>query len=106
VNLEFLGWNNFFASSFEPYRHQGFMVGRVAIERRNTYVLYSEHGEVTAEITGKLRHRAVKAEDFPAVGDWVVIRVRDSSGSATIQKQILSQNYRSENRRTNCCYQY
>jgi ribosome biogenesis GTPase / thiamine phosphate phosphatase len=86
VNLEFLGWNNFFASSFEPYRHQGFMVGRVAIERRNTYVLYSEHGEVTAEITGKLRHRAVKAEDFPAVGDWVVIRVRDSSGSATIHE--------------------
>lgn len=85
MNLELLGWSNFFASSFELYRQQGFSVARVAIQRKNTYVLYSEHGELTAEITGKLRHRAQKSEDFPAVGDWVVIRV-GVSGSATIHE--------------------
>lgn len=84
MNLDDLGWNNFFASSFASYRLQGFTVGRVAIERRNTYVLYSEVGELTAEITGKMRHRASQPEDFPAVGDWVVIRALQSEARATI----------------------
>ncbi|MBH8574072.1 ribosome small subunit-dependent GTPase A [Nostocaceae cyanobacterium CENA369] len=86
MNLNSLGWSNFFASSFEPYRQQGFSVGRVAIEYRNTYTLYSERGELTAEVTGKLRHRATQPQDFPAVGDWVVIRVRESEGQATIHE--------------------
>jgi ribosome biogenesis GTPase len=84
VNLDSLGWNDFFASSFASYRLQGFTVGRVAIECRNSYVLYSEAGELTAEITGKMRHRSSQPEDFPAVGDWVVIRTLNSEARATI----------------------
>ncbi len=75
--LNSLGWSNFFNSSFEPFRVQGFTVGRVAIEHRNTYVVLTEQGEVSAEITGKLRHQALQRQDFPSVGDWVVIRTRD-----------------------------
>ncbi|MBD2775088.1 ribosome small subunit-dependent GTPase A [Iningainema tapete] len=76
MNLQSLGWSDFFASSFEPYRQQGFTVGRVAIEHRNTYILYSKQGEVSAEVSGKLRHQARERQDFPAVGDWVVIRAK------------------------------
>lgn len=86
MNLDCLGWSDFFAHSFEPYCQQGFSVGRVAIEYRNTYTLYSEHGELSAEITGKLRYQASQPEDFPAVGDWVVIRVRESEKQATIHE--------------------
>ncbi|BAZ48689.1 hypothetical protein NIES4103_12980 [Nostoc sp. NIES-4103] len=86
MNLNGLGWSDFFAHSFEPYRQQGFSVGRVAIGYRNTYTLYSEQGELSAEITGKLRHRATQPQEFPAVGDWVVIRVRESEGRATIHE--------------------
>ena len=39
MNLDYLGWSDFFARSFEPYRLQGFSVARVAIEYRNTYTL-------------------------------------------------------------------
>lgn len=84
MNLDGLGWSDFFARSFEPYRREGFTIGRVAIEYRNTYVLYSEQGELSAEVTGKLRHRASELQDFPAVGDWVVIRVREAEKRATI----------------------
>ena len=84
MNLDSLGWNDFFASSFAPYRLQGFTVGRVAIAYRNTYVLYSEAGELAAEITGKLWHHASEPQDFPAVGDWVVIRAIESEARATI----------------------
>ncbi|MBC1219128.1 ribosome small subunit-dependent GTPase A [Nostoc sp. UCD121] len=86
MNLDYLGWSDFFARSFEPYRLQGFSVGRVAIEYRNTYALYSEKGELSAEVAGKLLHRASQPQDFPAVGDWVVISVRESERRATINE--------------------
>ncbi|MBD2446650.1 ribosome small subunit-dependent GTPase A [Nostoc sp. FACHB-152] len=84
MNLDFLGWSNFFTHSFAPYRQQGFSVARVAIEYRNTYIVYGEQGELTAEVTGKLRHQANQAQDFPAVGDWVIIQARESERRATI----------------------
>ncbi|MEC4813823.1 MAG: ribosome small subunit-dependent GTPase A [Scytonema sp. PMC 1069.18] len=86
MNLDWLGWSDFFASSFEPYRQEGFTVGRVAIEHRNTYILYTEQGELSAFVTGKLRYRASDTKDFPAVGDWVVIRLKDSEEQATIHE--------------------
>jgi ribosome biogenesis GTPase / thiamine phosphate phosphatase len=82
--LNSLGWSDFFNSSFEPFRLQGFTVGRVAIEHRNIYTLLTEQGELSAEITGKLRHQASQRQDFPSVGDWVVIHVRESERQATI----------------------
>jgi ribosome biogenesis GTPase len=84
MNLDSLGWSEFFAHSFAAYRQPEFSVGRVAIEYKNTYIVYSECGELTAEITGKLRHQATGAQDFPAVGDWVIIQVRESERRATI----------------------
>ncbi|MBU7585216.1 MAG: ribosome small subunit-dependent GTPase A [Nostoc sp. TH1S01] len=86
MNLDFLGWSEFFAHSFTVYDKQEFNVGRVAIEYKNTYIVYSDKGELTAEITGKLRHQASQAQDFPAVGDWVIIQVRESERRAIIHK--------------------
>ncbi len=86
MNLNCLGWSNFFAHSLEPYRQQGFSVARVAIEYKNIYTLYSEQGELSAKVAGKLRHQATQAQDFPAVGDWVIIQVRGSEKQATIHE--------------------
>ena len=98
MKLEYLGWNDYFASNFELL-HQEFpskffppektyratmTVARVAVEHRNRYILYSEFGELSACITGKFRHQTRQPEDFPAVGDWVVISLRESEKSATI----------------------
>ncbi|MBD2057266.1 ribosome small subunit-dependent GTPase A [Oculatella sp. FACHB-28] len=83
MNLSELGWSDFFAHSFEAYRVQGYTVGRVALEHKQAYTLYAEQGELSATVSGKLRHQATAAEDFPAVGDWVVVRNREE-GQATI----------------------
>ena len=87
MNLEYLGWNDFFASNFEPLRQKGLTVARVAIEHRNYYILHSEFGELSGEVTGKFRHQSTPAE-FPGVGDWVVISVRESEKSATIHSVL------------------
>jgi ribosome biogenesis GTPase len=84
MNLNLLGWSSFFASSFAAYSQAGYAVGRVAIASRTLYTLYTESGELTADISGNLQSRATATQDFPAVGDWVVIRSRVSEKRATI----------------------
>jgi ribosome biogenesis GTPase / thiamine phosphate phosphatase len=74
MNLKQMGWSTQQAHSFTSYCKPGFTVGRVAVEHRNTYLLYTEQGEQFAEVSGKLRHQAAGIHDFPAVGDWVVIQ--------------------------------
>jgi ribosome biogenesis GTPase len=84
MKLSQLGWSDRYASSFMPYCQQKFMAGRVAAEYRNTYLLYIEQGEQLAEVSGKFRHQATGLQDFPAVGDWVVIQPGGSEGRAII----------------------
>ncbi|HEY9853836.1 MAG TPA: ribosome small subunit-dependent GTPase A [Leptolyngbyaceae cyanobacterium] len=84
MNLDNLGWNSFFAQNFNKYLSQGYTVGRVVQQQKNTYILYSELGEISAEISGKMRYRASLRADFPAVGDWVVIGDLNSQQKATI----------------------
>src|ERR1044071_2183098 len=104
-DLQTLGWGKFFESNFNSYAQDGYECGRVALEHKNFFRIYTQHGEVLAQISGKLRHEAVNRSDLPAVGDWVVIRsamihavlprrtsfVRKIAGSRT-EEQIVGAN--------------
>jgi ribosome biogenesis GTPase / thiamine phosphate phosphatase len=79
-----LGWNEFFATRFQQYAEGDYEVGRVALEHKNFYRLYTARGEVIGEISGKLRHEAMQRAELPAVGDWVVIRLRSEGDKAMI----------------------
>ena len=76
-NLEAYGWNDFFAGSFAPFAEQGCSAGRVTVQHKTQYELYTELGELRAETTGKMQYEARSKDDLPVVGDWVVIRRRD-----------------------------
>lgn len=82
--LETLGWNSFFEACFQSYDQPDICPARVAIEHGQTYRLYSAHGELTAELSGRLRHQSISREDLPAAGDWVAARQRLEEGRATI----------------------
>lgn len=84
MNLQALGWNINFEEAYAPYRIQGLAVGRVVLEHKHMYRVLSEHGELLAEVTGKLRHEAEKRQDYPAVGDFVVISARPEEQKASI----------------------
>jgi ribosome biogenesis GTPase len=81
LHLESLGWDESYADAFRPYESDGLAPARVAVEHRTEYVVYSEHGELRAELAGKLRH----TDEHPAVGDWVAVATRADEGRATIQ---------------------
>ncbi|RPH38208.1 ribosome small subunit-dependent GTPase A [bacterium] len=83
-DLHKLGWNPFFAKAFEPFDTGEYLPARVAVQHKGHYFVYSELGELQGKITGRLRHRAAGTKDFPAVGDWVVIRARPEEAAATI----------------------
>jgi ribosome biogenesis GTPase len=85
MNLELLGWSSF-SKNLSSHYQQGYTVGRVATEQKNTYLLYTEFGELSAEVTGKMRYQAWGRKDFPAVGDWVVISVINGEPRATIHE--------------------
>ena len=80
MHLESLGWDASFADEFLPFEHDGLAPARVAVEHRSEYVVYSQHGELRAELTGRLRHD----DEHPAVGDWVAVAARADEGRATI----------------------
>jgi ribosome biogenesis GTPase / thiamine phosphate phosphatase len=76
ADLTIYGWSEFFEVNFRPYAEKEYTCGRVALEHKNSFRVYTQFGEVLAEISGKLRHEAVNRSDLPAVGDWVVISSR------------------------------
>ena len=84
-DLESLGWSEFFESAFQPYRERGHFAGRVVLEERGAYRLYTEQGEVSARVRGKLRYDSESSADFPAVGDWVAVSRRERDGLNQIQ---------------------
>lgn len=79
-----LGWNEFLNNAFVEYEEQGYTVGRVMLEHKRLYRVETDHGECLAEVSGKYRFGAVTREDYPAVGDWVVLSERQDEGKATI----------------------
>ena len=80
VKLEDYGWNEHFAAAFAPYARQGYAAGRVFLQHNKIYMLYTEEGEMAAEVSGRVLYETVERAELPAVGDWVVVRIRRETG--------------------------
>ena len=87
MELSDLGWNEFFARAFAPHAEAGLVPARVVLEHKHTYVLWSESGELTGKVRGRLLRGAVRAE-LPAVGDWVAVKKRENSSDVSIQEVL------------------
>lgn len=61
-----------------------FIIGRVALEHKRMYRVWTEQGELLCEVSGKFGFNALSREDFPAVGDWVMVKPRIDEGKGTI----------------------
>lgn len=83
-----LGWNAFFESQLGAAAEEygALSYARVSEEHRNGYRVLSEHGELNAELAGRVRHDVEFGFDRPAVGDWVGISVRLNERRATIRR--------------------
>ena len=80
-----LGWSPFFEAQVRSLDGADPLVARVVEEQRGAYRI---GGDVDgwAEVSGRLRHGAASAADYPAIGDWVVV---SPSGSSAVIHQVL-----------------
>lgn len=85
MQLALLGWDETFSSAFAPYSESGLTAGRVILQHNHIYTIASQAGEIRAQVSGRLRHEIASADELPAVGDWVALRLFSGDGTALIQ---------------------
>jgi len=87
MELEALGWND----GFEAQRtgaEDGLVPARVTTEDRGLYRVRTGERELLAEVSGRFRNDATARADFPAVGDWVLIRQGAVDSRAVISGRL------------------
>lgn len=73
IDLQSLGWDDFFQNQLNPQELGQYCVGRVTSEHRTEFCVLTAEGEKRATLSGKLRfHSAANLQ--PVVGDWVCLK--------------------------------
>lgn len=88
INLNSLGWNEFFNNSFKNFDSSTYKCGRISAENKTNYLVLTESGEITGEVSGKYLFESERQSDLPKVGDWAVITLFNNNELAVIH-QIL-----------------
>src|SRR3954452_14617700 len=85
MNLNDLGWDDFFAAAFAPYAELGLVPARVVAQKGLNQISTGE-AEHYADLSGRLRHelKGPGSLGAPAVGDWVAIQPPAGEGRARI----------------------
>ncbi len=78
LTLVDLGFNSFFVATLNDLPAEDLRPARVIAEYRQAYRVKNEQGEFLARVTGKRMFEATGREDYPAVGDFVMIAPVDS----------------------------
>jgi ribosome biogenesis GTPase len=69
--------------------YPGLFPGRIVSQSRDLYTVFSERGELTAEVSGKFRFEAGTLSDFPALGDFVLLDRNEDTGGNGIIHAVL-----------------
>ena len=83
-DLTALGWDDTLAEQFEPHAAAGLVAGRVAVQHRGAYDVFTELGELRCDVAGRLYDESASPADLPAVGDWVAVAPRSDEQAGTI----------------------
>ena len=83
MQLAALGWSDFFQQQLT--NSNGLTPARVSSQHRGIYRVLTAEQEMVATVSGRLRQIAAGPQDFPVVGDWVLVSPRPEERRATIQ---------------------
>ena len=82
--LDELGWDSFFVKEFDRLGLKQILPARVISQDRNSYTVMGEHGEIRANLSGRLRYQTA-AGFYPVIGDWAAVASRPSERQGVIQ---------------------
>lgn len=90
MNLNKLGLTSFFSEQAETInnKYKNAVLARVVLEHKHLYRIIGEAGEWLATVAGNFAYNAHGREDFPAVGDWVLVEQMPGEEKAIIHKLL------------------
>lgn len=77
------GWNEQYR---EDKENSAYFIGRIISQEKGIYRTVTEQGELLSEVSGRFHFHANSPADYPAVGDFVYMERKDSSGNAVIHE--------------------
>lgn len=86
MNLIDYGFDDKLEKELKQINDKDYLAARVVRQEKGCYHVQCEYGEVTAEVSGKLRYNAKSTSDFPSVGDWIAIKLTNECRSAIIYR--------------------
>jgi len=89
--LRSAGWNDFFEEQYSVYRESGLVPGRVISRESNFYSVEVSAGRIEAVVAGHFSYTAAGQSDYPACGDWVLLR---EAGGAYVVEKVLERRSR------------
>jgi len=86
MTLKSLGWSDSFREEFQSLDlSDGIVPARVSRNSKHIYHVICEKGKFIARVSGAFRHRTKELSDYPAVGDWVAIKISPDGLEAEIR---------------------
>jgi ribosome biogenesis GTPase / thiamine phosphate phosphatase len=92
MRLEDLGWDQHFAAAFEDLKSPETFAARVCVVEKEAFKILSERGVQSASVSGNYRFAAITRSEFPAVGDWVIVRPNATEDEHTILSVLPRKN--------------
>lgn len=90
MNLQTLGFKEGYAANLVKFNEQPkyskCIPARVTLEHKHSYRVISEDGEWLATVAGKYAYDSQTREDYPAVGDWVLVEKMPGEERAIIHE--------------------
>lgn len=83
---EDMGWDSFFADRYEPFAGSRLIPGRIVTREGNVYYAETAGGRIETTVAGHFSYLAAGQADYPAPGDWVLLR--DTSGVHVIERVL------------------
>jgi ribosome biogenesis GTPase / thiamine phosphate phosphatase len=92
-NLLELGLNEGYIKEASIY-NENLYIGRISVQYKDIYKIFTEEGEVFARVSGKLSYSSNSILDYPVVGDWILLdRSDNKNGDAIIHKVLSRKSY-------------
>jgi ribosome biogenesis GTPase len=88
MSIEALGWTRQRVAEFAELARRGLMPGRIVGEHRTHFEVATEHGEVAAEVPGRMWNATEIRSDMPGVGDFVALMPGEGDGPAIIDSVL------------------
>ena len=83
-SLQRWGWSPYFEALWNEGEREGAVPARVIAQQRKFWRIAGAFGECWAEASGRLRLAAEEGVEWPAVGDWAVVDIREAGSSALL----------------------